>query len=118
MTNKTPHKNLEAWKFSMLLAEQVYKATAFFPKEELYGLVSQMRRAAVSVPSNIAEGAGRQTDKDFRNFLFIALGSAFEVEALIDLSIDLDYMKKESQLGLLDRINHVQKQLNSFIKKL
>jgi len=103
---------------SRVLVKEVYILTADFPDSEKFGLISQLRRAAISISANIAEGAGRQTDKDFRNFLFIALGSAFEVEALIDLSIDLDYMKKESQLGLLDRINHIQKQLNSFIKKL
>jgi four helix bundle protein len=103
---------------SKVLVKEVYILTADFPDSEKFGLISQLRRAAVSISANISQGAGRQTDKDFRNFLFIALGSAFEVEALIDLSIDLDYMKKESQLGLLDRMNHVQKQLNSFIKKL
>ena len=111
-------RNWEMYINSKVLVKEVYILTADFPDSEKFGLISQLRRAAVSISANIAEGAGRQTDKDFRNFLFIALGSAFEVEALIDLSIDLDYMKKESQLGLLDRMNHVQKQLNSFIKKL
>lgn len=111
-------RNWEMYINSKVLVKEVYILTADFPDSEKFGLISQLRRAAISISANIAEGAGRQTDKDFRNFLFIALGSAFEVEALIDLSIDLDYMKKESQLGLLDRINHVQKQLNSFIKKL
>jgi len=111
-------RNWEMYINSRVLVKEVYILTADFPDSEKFGLISQLRRAAISISANIAEGAGRQTDKDFRNFLFIALGSAFEVEALIDLSIDLDYMKKESQLGLLDRINHIQKQLNSFIKKL
>ena len=103
---------------SKVLVKKVYILTMDFPYSEKFGLISQLRRAAVSISANIAEGAGRQTDKDLRIFLFLAKGSAFEVEALIDLSIDLNYMKKESQLGFLDRINHVQKQLNSFIKKL
>lgn len=111
-------RNWEMYINSKVLVKEVYILTADFPDSEKFGLISQLRRAAISISANIAEGAGRQTDKDFRNFLFIALGSAFEVEALIDLSIDLDYMKKESQLGLLDRINHIQRQLNSFIKKL
>lgn len=111
-------RNWEMYINSKVLVKEVYILTANFPDSEKFGLISQLRRAAISISANIAEGAGRQTDKDFRNFLFIALGSAFEVETLIDLSIDLDYMKKESQLGLLDRINHIQRQLNSFIKKL
>lgn len=111
-------RNWEMYINSKVLVKEVYILTADFPDSEKFGLISQLRRAAISISANIAEGAGRQTDKDFRNFLFIAIGSAFEVEALIDLSIDLDYMKKETQLGLLDRINHVQRQLNSFIKKL
>ena len=109
-------RNWEMYINSKVLVKEVYILTADFPDSEKFGLISQLRRAAISISANIAEGAGRQTDKDFRNFLFIAIGSAFEVEALIDLSIDLDYMKKETQLGLLDRINHVQRQLNSFIK--
>ena len=103
---------------SKALVKEIYVLTSSFPDSEKFGLISQLRRAAVSIPANIAEGAGRQTDKDFRNFLFIALGSAFEVETLIDLCIDLSFEKKESLTDLQDRINHVQRQLNSFIKKL
>lgn len=100
------------------LVKQVYLLTADFPESEKFGLISQVRRAAVSIPTNIAEGAGRQTDKDFRNFLFIALGSAFEVETLLELSIDLKFIEKEKVEEVRDRVNHIQRQLNSFIQKL
>lgn len=114
-------RNFRSWEMynnSKVLVKEVYVLTASFPDVEKFGIISQVRRAAVSIPTNIAEGAGRQTEKDFRNFLFIALGSAFEVETLIQLSIELGFINKEEQLGLLDRINHIQRQLNSFIKKL
>ena len=100
------------------LAKEVYLLTKDFPESEKFGLISQIRRAAVSIPTNIAEGAGRQTDKDFRNFLFIALGSAFEVETLLELSIDLEFIEKEKVEDVKDRVDHIQRQLNSFIQKL
>ncbi len=74
------HKDLQVWKLAMDLAENVYLFTRSFPKEELYGLTSQMRRAAVSVPSNIAEGAARASKKEFIQFLYISLGSLSELE--------------------------------------
>jgi len=85
------HKDLEVWKESMLLAKEAYLLTKSFPKEELYGITSQIRRASVSVPSNIAEGAARSSDKEFIQFLYISLGSLSELETQILLSRDLGY---------------------------
>ncbi|WP_282773573.1 four helix bundle protein [Phaeodactylibacter xiamenensis] len=111
-------RNWEVWKNAKSLVKIVYQVTASFPDTEKFGLTNQIRRAAVSIPANIAEGAGRRTEKDFKNFLYIALGSAFELEALIDLSHDLSFIKKDRFDELHDRINHIQRQLNSFIQKL
>ena len=80
------HMDLDVWKRSMSFVETVYKLSAQFPKEEMYGLTSQIRRAAVSIPSNIAEGASRQSPKEFVQFLYISLGSLSEVETQLILS--------------------------------
>ena len=80
------HKDLDVWKASVALATQVYEVTREFPEAERFGLVSQMRRAAVSVASNIAEGAGRQSDKEFVRFLYLASGSASELDTQLEIS--------------------------------
>jgi four helix bundle protein len=82
-----PHKQLDAWKFSMELTKAVYQMTATFPAEERYGLSQQMRRAAVSIPSNIAEGAGRNGAKEFLNFIGISRGSLAELETQLQLAV-------------------------------
>ena len=81
-----PHKNLEAWKQSMDLVVEVYKTTKEFPHQEIYGIANQVRRAAVSVSSNIAEGAARQTKKEFANFLHVAQGSLSELDTQIEIA--------------------------------
>ena len=109
-------KELIVWQKSIELVKEIYKITNSFPKSELYGLVSQMRRSAVSIPSNIAEGKKRRTSKDFMQFLRIADGSAAELETQIIISKDLypeiDFLKTESLL------EEVQKMLITIIKKL
>jgi four helix bundle protein len=80
------HKDLDVWKLGIDLVEQVYKLTATFPKEELYGLVSQIRRAAVSIPANIAEGAARQSQKEYVQFLYIGLSSLSELETHLEIA--------------------------------
>jgi four helix bundle protein len=89
---EAPHKKLEAWKSAMLLVEIVYKATTSFPNEEKFGLVSQMRRAAISVPSNIAEGAADRSSSQFVNFLSIAIGSLAELDTQLELSKNLGFI--------------------------
>ena len=98
--NKHPHWNLEAWKQSMNLVLQVYAVTKGFPKEEVYGLTSQMRRAAVSVPSNIAEGAAATTAKQFINFLSISLGSLSELNTQTEIAFRLKYINKDTNRNL------------------
>lgn len=114
----TNFRNWDIYCSSKKLVKQVYLVTSDFPESEKFGLISQVRRAAVSIPTNIAEGAGRQTDKDFRNFLYVALGSAFEVETLLELSFDLNLVASEKFGELKDHVDHIQRQLNSFIQKL
>ena len=99
------HKNLEAWKQAMLLVEQVYKTTTRFPAHELYGLTSQMRRAAVSVPSNLSEGAARNGSREYINFLGISLGSLAELETQAIIASRLEYA---DTVGLLNSINEVR----------
>lgn len=89
-------KELHVWKKSMNLVKTIYSATKCFPREEQFGLTNQIRRCAVSIPSNIAEGAGRNSPKEFNHFLSIALGSCFELETQIIIGNELDYLKKKS----------------------
>jgi four helix bundle protein len=110
------HKDFNVWKKSMNLAVLIYRITNQFPKEESFGLTSQMRRAAVSIPSNIAEGHGRNSDKELIRFLFISLGSAAELETQILLSNKLDFLKGDSFNQLNELNNEVIKMLVALIR--
>ena len=92
------HKDLDVWKLSRELVSDVYKASADFPKSELYGLTNQIRRSTVSIPSNIAEGSARQGNKEFIHFLYVALVSLAELETQLFLAIDLNYLKEDEKL--------------------
>ena len=98
------HHDLRVWQGAMDLVEEIYKITALFPKDELYALTNQMRRAAVSVPSNIAEGAARNGSKEFLYFLSIARGSLSELETQLQIAVRLGHMKKESFPSNIDTI--------------
>lgn len=102
----------------MDLVTQVYQITDDFPDNEKFGLISQMRRCAVSIPSNIAEGAGRNTDKEFNNFLSIALGSAFELETQILLSVKLGFTKTGNVENLLLELDSTCKMIHSLKKRV
>jgi len=105
MTFTKCHEDLEIWKLSILLVKAIYKITRLFPDEEKFVLVSQMRRSAISIPSNIAEGAGRKSKKEFTNFLSISLGSLTELETQIIISKELNYIIEASELrGLIKKI--------------
>ncbi|OGI07284.1 MAG: four helix bundle protein [Candidatus Margulisbacteria bacterium GWF2_35_9] len=108
------HKDLTVWKNSIILVKEIYKVTKVYPKEEIYGLTSQIRRAAVSVPSNIAEGAARHSDKEFIQFLYIALGSVSEVETQIIISNELGYITDIRDLN--QQVNAIRKMLLGLIK--
>jgi four helix bundle protein len=109
------HKDLNVWMNSMALAEKIYRLTADFPKEEMYGLTSQIRRSAVSTPSNIAEGSARNSTKEFIQFLYIALGFAAELETQLILSKNLGFL---TDLNILEDLGRVRSQLINLIKSL
>jgi four helix bundle protein len=108
------HRDLEVWKEAIALADLVYRETRVFPREELYGLTVQMRRAAVSVPSNIAEGAARGTVKEFRQYLFISRGSLAELETLTIIAANADILQSESS----DVMRHQIRQVSSLLQGL
>ena len=108
------HKDLIVWNKSMDLVITTYKLTSNFPSEEKFGLTSQMRRASVSIPSNIAEGAARNSTKEYIRFLYIALGSLSELETQFLITIRLNYLSD----FLDDKIIEIRKMLLSLIKKL
>jgi four helix bundle protein len=103
--NKKPHRNLLAWQKGMDLVSEVYKLTQNFPDRELYGLSGQLRRAAVSVPSNIAEGAANRTRSQFANFLSNALGSLNEIDTQLELSFRLGYLSDRSYNDITSLLN-------------
>jgi four helix bundle protein len=111
-------KDLKVWKRSHDLTLSVYKATATFPREELYGLTSQIRRASASIPTNIAEGCGRNTDNELARFLEIAMGSASELEYLLRLSNDLNFLDKAKSDELDTTVIEIKKMLASFIRNI
>jgi len=112
------YKDLEVWQLAMDLAENVYTITKEFPREEIYGLTSQLRRAAVSIPSNIAEGQGRKSTKEFLQFLSIAYGSLCEVETQLLLSVRLGYVDS-SRLENTDPLcQSVGRMLNGLMRSL
>lgn len=109
---------LNVWRKAHQFSLEIYRQTQDFPSEERFGLTSQLRRAAVSVASNIAEGCGRDGERDFARFLSIAAGFASEVEYQLLLSRDLRYMPNEHHIQLDIQINEIKRMLNSFIQKL
>jgi four helix bundle protein len=111
-------RELKVWEKAHAVALSVYRITKDFPSNELYGLTSQIRRSAVSSATNIAEGAGRGTDRDFKHFLDIAFASANELDYLLLLSKDLGYLKTETLEKTMGEIVEVKKMLRSLIQKL
>jgi four helix bundle protein len=112
------YRELVAWQKAMDFTAEVYRVTRKFPKEELYGVTSQLRRAAVSIPSNIAEGQGRQTTGEFRQFLGHARGSLLETETQILLAERLGYLDHETTESLLKQIAEIGRILNGLINSL
>ena len=110
------HKDLEVWKKAIDFVTVIYRTTASFPKEELYSLTSQMRRAAISIPSNIAEGAARKSNKEFVQFLYIALGSVVELETQLIIATNLGFVDNTQCLSLCQQVEEIGKMLNGLIK--
>lgn len=111
-------KDLKIWNKAIELTVEVYKATSTFPTDERFGLTSQSRRAAVSISSNIAEGAGRNSTKEFLHFLSIAHASSYETETQLIISHNLNFLSKNELDTLLEKINELQKMNYSFQLKL
>ncbi len=111
-------KKYEIWNDSMKLVKQIYQFTLCMPKEEKFGLISQMCRAAISIPSNIAEGTSRNSDIEFKRFLEIAIGSSFELETQLLLCIEIGFTNEENVMPIINEINKIQKQTNNLILKI
>src|SRR5947208_12174824 len=112
------YQELIGWKKGIELVTDVYRLTQKFPKQEIYGLTSQIRRAAVSIPSNIAEGQGRMSRGEFKQFLGHARGSVFELESQVLIARNLGYLNLEDAAALIERITEIGKLLNGLLKSL
>ena len=112
------YRDLIVWQKSMALVTEVYSITRLFPKEELYGLVSQIRRSAVSIPSNIAEGYGRYSTNDYIRFLQIAIGSLYEFQTQLEIGLNLGYLSKDIYEKVYEQSREIERMLSSLIKKV
>ena len=111
-------KKYEVWRLGMQLVKHVYQFSVSLPKEEKFGLVSQICRAEISIPSNIAEGTSRTSDVEFKRFLEIAIGSSFELETQLMLCMDVGFANEENITPLIAEINIIQRQINNLILKI
>ena len=112
------HKDLDVWKDAIIFVTNIYKMTTTFPKNEMYGIISQVRRAAISIPSNIAEGAARKTPNEFRQFLYIALSSAVELDTQIIISNNLGYLDQNDAEMLTSDLASISRRIQGLIKSL
>ena len=112
------YENLEAWKEAIDLAIRIYEATETFPREEIYGITSQIRKATVSISSNIAEGSGRKSRKDFRQFIHIASGSLNEVESLLIICLRLNLIAGESFGKLKEKVERLGRLIGGLLRFL
>lgn len=111
-------RDFHIWQKAMMLVTKCYSLTGQFPKEEQFALISQIRRCTVSIPSNIAEGYGRGTNKDYHRFLTISLGSLFEFQTQIDIAYNLGYISSEDFTAIYEDSREVERMLSSFISKV
>jgi len=111
-------RDLKVWQSGKEIALKVYALSSRFPKEEAYGISSQMRRAAVAIPSNIAEGFNRYHNKEYRQFLYVALGSCAELETQIEICSNLGYLMSTDKDSVLEQLDHISAMMRNLIKKL
>ena len=111
-------REYDIWQKAIIICKQVYHITSAFPDSEKYGLINQLRRASVSIPSNIAEGCSRSSEKEFIHFLEIAMGSSFELETQIILAIEMGFITEEMTNPFKENLQTLQKQLNSLRAKI
>jgi four helix bundle protein len=112
------YRDLDIWKAGIQLVKDVYKLTEQFPKQEIYGLTSQMRRAGVSIPSNVAEGFRRYHNKEYKQFLYVSLGSCAELETQATIARELAYVSEDREAAVLERSDHISRMISNLIKKL
>jgi four helix bundle protein len=112
------YRDLQAWQKSMTLVTEIYKILKSFPKDEIYGLTSQMKRCAISIPSNMAEGYGRNSTNEYVHFLRIATGSLYELQTQLEISMNLNYLDKDSFDKLYESSREIERMLSSLIRKL
>lgn len=117
-TTMKDYQSLSVWEKAHRLTLSVYKATTGFPREELYGVTSQLRRSCSSIPTNIAEGCGRNGDAEFARYLDIAMGSSSEMKYLIHLSYDLGYLKKVEYDAIFKDLTEIRQMLTALIRKI
>jgi four helix bundle protein len=113
-----PHKRLDAWKEAISLALIVYDLAKEFPKSEAFGMTGQIKRAAISIPANIAEGAARQTKREFAQFLYVARGSMSEVDTYIEIAKNLGYIGPDSAIEIDKKMMRIDKMLTGLIRSL
>jgi len=119
MTEKIKNfTDLDVWKKGIEVVKDVYGTVDSFPKQEFYGLANQMRRSSISIPTNIAEGFNRFHNKEYKQFLYITLGSCAELETQIEIAVELKYINEQQKTLLLEKIDHESRMLRNLIKKL
>jgi four helix bundle protein len=119
MTEKIKNfRDLDVWKKGIEVVKDVYRTVDSFPKQEFYGLANQMRRSSISIPTNIAEGFNRFHNKEYKQFLYITLGSCAELETQIEIAVELKYINEQQKNFLLEKIDHESRMLRNLIKKL
>lgn len=111
-------RDLDIWKRGKDIVIQIYKTTKNFPKEEIFGVISQMRKAAISIPSNIAEGFNRYHNKEYKQFLYCALGSCGELETQVEICYALSYLDETHKRDFLESLNHEARMIRNLIKRL
>lgn len=113
-----PHRKLDVWKEAIEFVAQIYEAVRSFPKSEQYALADQLRRAAVSIPSNISEGAARRTNSEFVHFLYVAQGSASEIDTQLEVAARLGYVSQEQKGDLDEKLDRISRMLSGLIRSV
>ena len=112
------YRDLDIWRAGISLVKGIYRLTEKFPRYEMYGLVSQMRRSAISIPSNIAEGFRRYHNREYRQFLYVSLGSCAELETQLTIAKELQYIQDGKESELLEKLDHICRMISNLSKKL
>jgi four helix bundle protein len=112
------YRDLEIWKKGIELVKSIYNLTENFPRQETYGLIRQMRRSAISIPSNAAEGFKRFHNKEYKQFLYVTLGSCAEPETQVTIARELNYIQQNHETVLLEKLDHIGRMISNLLKKL